>query len=454
MELKLYNFSKRANSTKVPADSSAVTKSVTLKENTSLYSPSFLLSGNPTGYNYCKWNDRYYYITDYIYEGRNTFTIACNMDLLATYKSAILATSAFVLYSTSNYDVNIPDTRLSTKNEVDYTTSTATLKDSTNHEMRATDGGYYLVSYAGQPLHTLHPETIAAVSHDGFSTLAGIVNSSSLSEYFATGWFNKMLNNATECIAKVKYIPLPCHQLELYPNELMSGMIIFGGDYATSVRGFVPTVHTYTANISIPWQHSDFRNGARYTNLYCHLPGVGVVELNADLYYGLDSLNVTALVDEKCGDITYDIAGIERFTVNVSRDVHMSAESRNIAGAIASVASGVVAVASGGVSSAVLSAFNVASSTLNRHNSTIGGTGQGYTQYSIDTTLKIESACHNTTIEPSAMASRYGRPCNKVLSLANLTGYCQTTDAHVAANASEEVIDQLNNLLNGGIYIE
>ena len=47
MILKLYNFSKKANSTKVPAANTATELNVTLKENVSLYSPSFILSTEP-----------------------------------------------------------------------------------------------------------------------------------------------------------------------------------------------------------------------------------------------------------------------------------------------------------------------------------------------------------------------------------------------------------------------
>ena len=52
MEIKLYrNFNKRINSTKRPS-STPVTKDVRLKENTSILSPSFLLSGDDVNFNY------------------------------------------------------------------------------------------------------------------------------------------------------------------------------------------------------------------------------------------------------------------------------------------------------------------------------------------------------------------------------------------------------------------
>ena len=61
MILKLYNFSKKANSTKVPASDTATELNVALKENVSLYSPSFILSTEPNQFNYCQLDDKYYF---------------------------------------------------------------------------------------------------------------------------------------------------------------------------------------------------------------------------------------------------------------------------------------------------------------------------------------------------------------------------------------------------------
>ena len=56
-------FSKRRNSTKQPATLSDQ-KTVQLKETTSVDHPTFILSGNNFSYNYCSWDNRYYFITD------------------------------------------------------------------------------------------------------------------------------------------------------------------------------------------------------------------------------------------------------------------------------------------------------------------------------------------------------------------------------------------------------
>ena len=121
MYITLYTFSKRENSTKQPTG--GVDVEVVLKEDTSIYTPSFqLMSINAINYNYCKWNDKYYYINDIKYIGNSIYLIDCAIDVLATFKTEIGNTNAFILYGTKNFDVGITDNRLSSNPEVIRTT--------------------------------------------------------------------------------------------------------------------------------------------------------------------------------------------------------------------------------------------------------------------------------------------------------------------------------------------
>ena len=149
MILKLYNFSKKANSTKVPAADTATELNVTLKENVSLYSPSFILSTEPNQFNYCQLDDKYYYINDYVYVGRNTFIINCTLDVLASYKADILNTKAFVLYSSSNYDKYIPDNRLSQKAQATWQNKVQTTFQDAVGRYFAIGDEQYVVTYIG-----------------------------------------------------------------------------------------------------------------------------------------------------------------------------------------------------------------------------------------------------------------------------------------------------------------
>ena len=69
------------------------------------------------------------------------------------------------------------------------------------------------------------------------------------------------------------------------------------------------------------------------------------------------------------------------------------------------------------------------------------------------TKIYMVSICHNTTVEPSTVAVSIGRPLNAVRTLSSLSGYVQTEDASVSAD-NDEMSDQINTLLDGGVFLE
>ena len=111
MQINLYTISKRKNSTGLPTGS-PYTITCVLKENTDVLSPSFLLQDKPTlAYNYLEWQGLYYWINDITYETNNLWRIDCSIDVLASYRTDILATSCFLEYA-SGGNTRLVDPRL------------------------------------------------------------------------------------------------------------------------------------------------------------------------------------------------------------------------------------------------------------------------------------------------------------------------------------------------------
>lgn len=112
VNVTLYSFTKRENSTKQPT-ASGTTYSCTMIDDTSLMNPTFKLSiaTNPIGNNYCYVSDfnRYYFITD-ISTHQNFWYISCTCDVLASFKTEIGNGAHYVLRSASDYDGDISDT--------------------------------------------------------------------------------------------------------------------------------------------------------------------------------------------------------------------------------------------------------------------------------------------------------------------------------------------------------
>lgn len=110
--VKLYSFSKRENSTKVPASTAGTSFDCILKEATSIINPTIKLQASDlSGYNYAyipSFN-RYYFISDIISESNNIWSVSLNIDALASWKSSIGASTQYVLRSSYTYDGDIID---------------------------------------------------------------------------------------------------------------------------------------------------------------------------------------------------------------------------------------------------------------------------------------------------------------------------------------------------------
>ena len=114
---------KRLNSTS--QSFSGTQLSCKLKNPTSIHDPVFEVQGLTDGamYNYASWGSRYYWVDDVIQITNTISEVHCRLDPLATYKSAITASSALVIYGDStNWSKLIDDTRL--QPEMRYSTQT------------------------------------------------------------------------------------------------------------------------------------------------------------------------------------------------------------------------------------------------------------------------------------------------------------------------------------------
>lgn len=121
IEIEIGAISKRVNSTKRTFNSRIV--SVALKNKVSAKTPSFILNldnlispgEDILDYNYIKWGNRYYWITNISYLNSKHVEIAANLDLLATYKDSLYNIPFFCKYTNNPGLKNdeLDDSRLS-----------------------------------------------------------------------------------------------------------------------------------------------------------------------------------------------------------------------------------------------------------------------------------------------------------------------------------------------------
>lgn len=484
-EARFYNFSKRENSTARPDLTAGLVFNFTLKDRAALNSPDFRVDLGGADvvpfYNYCyvaEW-DRYYFIKDWTAD-HNLWIAHCSVDVLATYKDVILASTQFVSYSSVSGSAWLADTRVPVLKDVTVGQASAALPIFIST-------GIYILSCIGKTGSCLYAldlgnlkRLIASISDGGdeFAQqaetraqqfLQGGTNPLSAEDMlgFATlATQNDLLGNAygnaPSCLRSCIYVPFSSS-----PFAAGSGETINLGNYVTGVTG-VPvnaTPATGSITVSIPWHFSDWRRGY-CEQVYLYLPLVGMVGVSSDNLTHTDTITVNYAYTCTDGVVAYQIvAGGEVIgsyggscAINYPLGVNQQASAGQvmqsvIQGLTQTVSAGITGNVVGAVAGAAGTAYSAISTALSSHPSCVGGIGGGAGS-GLSRSVICYTVAHNTVIEPSDMAATMGIPTMKPLQLSSCSGYCQCANAHVSAEASLEELSQISALLNSGFFIE
>ena len=443
MEITLYrNFEKWKNSTKRPEGGES--RSVRLKEPTTILKPSFILTGVSTDYNYCHWAGRYYWITDIEIQTANTMEIRCEVDPLASWVDSIRAYSGMVLYDTTS-NTNIIDSRLNM-------CVTPTI-ESANIDLRSdiSKAGTFLVSTTGSGrvatyaiaesyLNSLMPDINTVWDEFISGTDVYDAISGSIKQLVGTGSIGQNIRD-------VRWIPFTV-------TGDRTGAIGVGM-YDTGVSGEIidDRISTQSRYLPIPWQYNDWRNSEPYTQIYMYIPFVGVVSYSPSLLIGATQLEILTSLNQQTGDLAIDIrregASIATYGASTGVSIPLGSSGFNpmsIANSIFPTVTGLATGNTGGALAGLMSAFQA-------NNQTVGGISSG-AGAGLPFMAQLYTVCHNTTTTPSSVNDTMGTPAFAVKSLSGLSGYVQTYDAHVTISGTKIEADAINSALNAGIYLE
>lgn len=446
IKLNLFNFSKRSNSTKRPSGSGS-SVSALLKDATSIFNPTFTIDSKEiANYNYVKWDNRYYYIDDVVHETNARESVSCSLDVLATYRSQIMSTRAFVAYSSSEYDVNIPDGRFSMDANASIDSSSASI---IGDIPAGTNDGTYILEYATSDA-TYGPSGAVWLSPLSAGLIAESLNSLGFNNFLDQ--FAKQFNGAYDAVINCRFVPF-----DWYGRGTGTHNVVLGGYDTGHIGVTVDSTVKYSASISIPWQFSDFRNLQPYTSLLMYLPAYGFIELNPADFFGDKSINVHLYLDGITGIGTYVVGDKVKCVADFSTPVSIGTVRGNAAGLITAGISAVGAVATAG--SGIPVAGAIAGVLLSQQRS-VGNSGVsgGYAGVKASpgtwSNIYLYTVCHDTNVEPSNFTSTIGRCLNQVVNLGTLSGYVQTINASVSASVGSQYLEQINGLLDGGVYLE
>ena len=114
MEIILYNNASEKNKIEKSLTTVATLTGV-LKSESSITHPVILIEyDNPTAFNYCYIDafNRYYFVVDVVVVRNNLLRISLSVDVLYTFKNAILAQNVIIEKNANDYNLYLPDSDL------------------------------------------------------------------------------------------------------------------------------------------------------------------------------------------------------------------------------------------------------------------------------------------------------------------------------------------------------
>lgn len=448
MELRLFKFSKRANSTARPSGGGAVVN-VNLKASTSALSPVFILSGDIEElclYNYAVWNDRYYFITDISIETNNIVSITCAADVLATYKYSIGAYTAYIDRSAANGRMDLEDAYVSELYTINSNTYTVS-GDFPNYSST----GCFLLRTCGQSANASSiGVTTYAISAQSIKDVLNFLFDESNFDFLADTSVKSFFN-------PFQYI-IDC---KWFPFDNMA----FGTTYApvqlgwwTSPVNAIVVTQTYLSGsmiVTLPQgTYTDFRKfSSRFTELYTYMPGCGLYPINP-LHLRADSCTVNWAIDVATGESQFRIT-LGNYVVGVycgkfASSVSIGQITTDILSIAGNMASGIASLASFDYGSAV-SGFAGSIGTLLQPTQSVNGTSGSIASLLAYPHVYFYRIEKGSSESPQ---SELGKPNRREMQISTLTGYIKCMNASIALEAYDSEITQVNDYMNGGFYYE
>ena len=450
------NVAKKSNSTYTGTFQTSL--SCVLKENCSILNPTILVNiGNPSGYNYCYISDfnRYYYVNDWTWD-RGRWSANCSVDVLATYKTQIGASSQYILRASNDNDGAIMDTMYPTKNVISEIQAYGT---------SPWRSGSYVIGIVSSD------STNGAVSYYAFSSS----QFSSLCSYLFGGSiydFNEITQDISRETWKSLYNPFQYIVSCMYiPIDISAN---YGSAVNVKVGYWTIPVSAYTLAISIPaeegftipWTGShpdDARGDYVYCNPYTQVdfsfPAFGFVQLPSDIVYKQGGITGNVSVDLVTGEGTLYL-GDTTFPYMVLKSqvgipIKLAQMATDVLGmsttAVSGVAGTVSKALSGDIAGAIASGASAIDSTVRSQVprlSTTGGAG-GFS--ALIYPPRAIFRYYKLVDEDNA---RLGRPLCQHRQISSLGGYMLCENAAVDIPGTQEESTRVNEFMNAGFYYE
>lgn len=466
MNVQFYVHNKRSNSLKLPVD--GVTISCVLKDNCSVTSPvlELRITEYPS-YNYAYIPDfgRYYYVNDWTYN-RGLWSCSLNVDVLTSWRTNILDTTAFVEYSTSNYSMDYTDNRIMATQEKEISVTQMPVELSPFNST-----GCYILSVISTDANGYNGAcAVYALTQSQLAAFSAIITAQDFLDGIWEGIKNAF-NNPFEAIVSCRWIPFSVDDL----SGTVKNMYITYAD--TGVQGKLLNSnfigHSFSMLLPRLGTNPTFLDTSPFVSATLYLPFIGTVQLDIDAYYKSDTFSIDMKCDVATGDIVYTVgssflAFTSTYSGNCSTQIPLSNNTTDsfgvitgttgVIGGIVSTVVGIAAknptlIATGLGAAGVAAVGTVKSAEV--HTQTNGAISSRIgAKISLAIQIVVMRSKVLETVQSTSRIATFGLPCYKTLQLSTLNGYCQCDGARVTAPATDTELESINELVNSGIYIE
>lgn len=423
--------------------------------------PVFLLNAESFDFNFCQYagNGHYYWITDITSERNDLWSVACAVDVLATFKDEILATTAWVQYSSQLYDLNIVDKRLPTPlNQLSAFTSVTPNSFSEN--------GFYVLCAAGvgytgntggfTQMYGMSSGNLINLA-DRFYTLdEGLID---LHDFFMSPY---------QSIVDVFWVPFVQGQYGGGDDAIKLGNINM------DVNGniIVARNHKETVTLTITHPYGDFRD-AEYCVYTLYLPFYGFIELSSKELYGMTTLTIDIVTDLYVGGIVYyvyanNVSGNQvligtygasaKAAIPIGQGDSFKQSATSLSGLIAGNAHRIASF----LGQYVGRLYEITNTNSNvpiyddfyTSQPKASGSFSSVAMAKLPLYITLTLNYVNTSETPTAQNAVRGNACGKTLSLGSLSGFVQTAGASVSIDGELDHARRINAYLDGGVYLE
>lgn len=456
MDIYLYNFNKKGDSTARPSEAGQLLK-CDIKSPSSLLNPTLLLEGNVKDFNYAYiplWG-RYYFITGITF-ANGLWVLDLSVDTLASYKEAIGNYTGYVLRSSSTSDGNIIDSMYPMTSNV-----TISRVSKSNHmNWAGFQQGWYVLGLQGMYGADTDGSVYYLLTPTAFKD---VVNN-----FYANngdGWWGNLAKGVRNSLNRIDDYITSCRW---YPIELYNDGVdhrIFLGSFNTGINA--PKLKLYpnqalTNSFTIP-KHPKASSRGSYLNYYPYSkyefmdPLIGNITLNPAIMKNNTTLYSSLMIDPTTGEARYKLYTVEvgfgerimyQTAVKVGVDLSLNGANVDVLGVAGSVLQA-------GVSASMGNMLGVAGAI---GNAIVDGVVEpGSNRSSGGFAPLTDSTCTLTgyfmDIVDADNANK-GRPLCQNKKINTLSGYMVVDNPHVTISGLSEEQEAINNYLSGGFYYE